>query len=201
MEFGGEDLTVQRYTDSNFPVDIDDRKSISRFVFSLNKGAISWRSCKQDTTVDSTTEAKYIPASEAVKEAVWIHKFIQELEVVPSIESPITIYCDNNGVVANVVEPRAHQRTKHIARQYHLIRDIIRRGDVAITKMDSTNNVADPLTKALSRRCLRNIWKQWILNTCMIGFECKWVIVRIMCPQKQYYAIFLFDNKILFSHT
>ena len=24
--------------------------------------------------------------------------------------------------------------------------------------------------------------------------------VRIMCPQKQYYA-FLFDNKILFSHS
>ena len=26
------------------------------------------------------------------------------------------------------------------------------------------------------------------------------IVVRIMCPQKQYYA-FLFDNKILFSHS
>ena len=119
-------------------------------MFTLGKGAISLRSCKQDTTTNSTTEAKYIVASEAAKEAVWICKFIQELEVVPSIKSPITIYCDNSRVVANAVEPRAHQRTKHIARKYHLIRDIIHRGDVTITKIASANNVADPLTKALT---------------------------------------------------
>ena len=116
LVFGGEDLTVQGYTNSYFQSDIDDRKSISRFVFTLGKGTISWRSCKQDTTADSTTEAEYIAASEAAKEAMWIRKFIQELEVVPSIESPITIYCDNSGAVANAVEPRTHQRTKHIAR-------------------------------------------------------------------------------------
>ena len=114
--------------------------------------ALSWRSCKQDTIANSTTKAEYITASEATKEAMWIHKFIQELEVVPSIESAITIYCENSGPVANAVEPIAHQRTKHIARKYHLIRDIIQRGDVAITKIASTNNVVDPLTKALSQK-------------------------------------------------
>ena len=77
-------------------------------------------------------------------------KFIQELEVVPSIESTITIYCDNSGAVANAIEPRAHQRTKHITRKYHLIRDIIHRGDVVLTKIAYANNVADPLTKTLS---------------------------------------------------
>jgi len=152
LVFGGEDLIVHGYTDSDFQSDIDDRKSISGFVFTLGKRAISCRSCKQDTIADSTTKAEYIVASEATKEAMWIHKFIQELEVVPSIESPITIYCDNSGAIANVVEPRAHQRTKHIARKYHLIRDIIQRGDVAITKIAFANNVANPLTEALSQK-------------------------------------------------
>ena len=55
LMFGSEDFNIQRYTDSDFQSDIDDRKSISRFVFTLGKGAISWRSCKQDTTADSTT--------------------------------------------------------------------------------------------------------------------------------------------------
>ena len=127
-------IPVQGYTDFDFQSDIDDRKSISGFVFTLGKGVISWRSCKQDTTANSTTKAEYIAAGEAAKEAMWIRKFIQELKVVPSIESPITIYCDNSGAIANAVEPRAHQRTKHIARKYHLIRDIIQRGDVAIKK-------------------------------------------------------------------
>uniref|UniRef100_A0A2N9EWE6 Reverse transcriptase Ty1/copia-type domain-containing protein n=1 Tax=Fagus sylvatica TaxID=28930 RepID=A0A2N9EWE6_FAGSY len=132
--------------------DIDDRKSISGFVFTLGKGAISWRSCKQDTTADSTTEAEYIAASEAAKEAVWIRKFIQEFGVVPSIESPITIHCDNNGAIANAVEPRAHKRTKHIEHRFHLIHDIIHKGDVEITHIASANNVADPFTKALPQK-------------------------------------------------
>ena len=122
-------------------------------MFTLGKGAISWRSCKQDTIADSTTKVEYIATSEAAKEAVWIHKFIQELEVVPSIESLITIYCDNSGAFANSVEPSsAHQRTKHIARKYHLIHDIIQRGDVAITKIAFANNVGNPLTEALSQK-------------------------------------------------
>ena len=41
LVFGGEDLTIQGYTNSNFQFDIDDRKSISGFVFTLGKGAIS----------------------------------------------------------------------------------------------------------------------------------------------------------------
>ena len=83
---------------------------------------------------------------------MWICKFIQELGVVPSIESPITIHCDNNGAIANVVELRAHKRTKHIERRFHLIRDIIHRGDVEITNIASANNVADPFTKVLPQK-------------------------------------------------
>ena len=70
LVFGGEDLIVQGYTNSDFQSDIDDRKSIYGFVSTLGKGAISWRSCKQDITADSTTEAEYIAASEAAKEVV-----------------------------------------------------------------------------------------------------------------------------------
>ena len=75
--------------------------------------------------IDSTTEAVYIVASEAVKEAVWMRKFIAELEVVPSIIEPITVYCDNNGAIAQAKEPRSHQRSKQVLRRYHLIREII----------------------------------------------------------------------------
>ena len=87
--------------------------------------------------------------------------------------------------------------TKHIARKYHLIGDIIHRGDVAITKIAFANNVVDPLTKALSQKVFEKHLEAMGLNTCMIDFECKWKIVRIICPQKQYHAV-LFDNKLYF---
>ena len=118
--------------------------------FCLNGGAVSWKSSKQSTTADSTTEAEYLAANDAAKEGVWIRNFIQELNVVPSMKNPITVFCDNTGAVAQAREPRSHQRTKHIMRKYHLIRDIIKRGDVRIERVTSAENVADPLTKPLS---------------------------------------------------
>ena len=74
----------------------------------MNGGAVSWKSSKQDTVADSTTESEYIAASEAVKEAVWIKKIITELRVVPSILDPIGLHCDNNGAIAQAKKPRSH---------------------------------------------------------------------------------------------
>ena len=99
----------------------------------------------------STTEAEYIAASEAAKEGCWIKKFIEELGVVSSGDEPIELYCDNNGAIAQAKEPRSHQRSKHVLRRYHLIREIIGRGDVKISRVDSADNTADPLTKPMTR--------------------------------------------------
>ena len=49
-------------------------------------------------------------------------------------------------------EPRNHKRAKHVERKYHLIREIVQRGDVLVTKVDTANNLADPFTKALPQR-------------------------------------------------
>ena len=61
-------------------------------------------------------EAEYIAACEAAKEAVWLRKFFTHLEVVPDMDKPLVLYCDNNGAVANLNEPRSHKRGKHIER-------------------------------------------------------------------------------------
>ena len=66
--FGRGDMRVQRYTDSNFMSDIDDRKSTSDFVFLCNDSTISQKSSKQSIIIDFTMEVEYITASEAAKE-------------------------------------------------------------------------------------------------------------------------------------
>ncbi|KAI5397676.1 hypothetical protein KIW84_063483 [Lathyrus oleraceus] len=108
------------------------------------------KSSKQDTVVDSTIEAEYIAASSATKEVVWIKKFISELGIVPSIVDPIGLYCDNNGAIAQAKEPRSHQRSKHILRRYHLIREIIDIENVKISRIPTLDNNVDPLTKPLA---------------------------------------------------
>ena len=48
--------------------------------------------------------------------------------------------------------PRNHERGKHVERKYRLIREIVQRGDVLVTKIATTDNLADPFTKALSTK-------------------------------------------------
>ncbi|KAK4383316.1 Retrovirus-related Pol polyprotein from transposon TNT 1-94 [Sesamum angolense] len=122
-----------------------------RFVFKLNGGVVALKSSKQDTTADSTTEAEYIAASEVAKEEVWMKNYIQELGVVPSIVEPVVIFCDNNGAIAQAKEPRSHQRSKHILRRYHLLREMVGRGDVRMDRVSSAENTADPLRKPMSQ--------------------------------------------------
>ncbi|KAK1441290.1 hypothetical protein QVD17_07137 [Tagetes erecta] len=62
--FGGveEEPTVRCYTNASFQTDRDDSCSQLGFVFTLNGGAVSWKSSKQSVVADSTTESEYIAA-------------------------------------------------------------------------------------------------------------------------------------------
>ncbi|KAM1644665.1 hypothetical protein EV1_006205 [Malus domestica] len=148
---GASELRVEGYTDADFQSDVDDRSSNSGYVFTLNGGAVSWKSKKQSVIADSTTEAEYVAVAEAGKEAFWMMKFITELGVVPTITSPVTLYCDNNGAIAQAKEPRAHQKNKHIDRRFNIIRRYAAEGKINILKVASADNVADPLTKPMSQ--------------------------------------------------
>ena len=45
---GSGDITLRGFTDSDWGADVDHRRSISSYVFSLGRGAISWSSKKQE---------------------------------------------------------------------------------------------------------------------------------------------------------
>ncbi|KAJ9544970.1 hypothetical protein OSB04_024677 [Centaurea solstitialis] len=153
LVFGGseDEISVTGYIDASFQTDTDDFRSQSGYVFTLNGGAISWKSSKQDTIADFTTEAEYIAASGVAKEAIWLKNFISDLRVVASFSRAVDIYCDNSGAVAQAKEPREHRKSRHVLGKYHLIREIIGRKYVRICKILTKENVVDLLTKPLAR--------------------------------------------------
>ena len=65
------------------------------------------------------------------------------------MDRPITLYCDNTAVIANTKDSRHHKRSKHIDRKYHIIRGFVESGNVAVVKIASDDNLANPLTKTL----------------------------------------------------
>jgi hypothetical protein len=52
---GKGELVVTSYTDATFQNDPHVLNSQSGFVFTINGGAVSWKSSKQETMTDSTT--------------------------------------------------------------------------------------------------------------------------------------------------
>ena len=69
----------------------------------------------------------------------------------PSLSDLIPLLCDNNGAISQAKDPRSHQKSKHILRCFHLIREIISRGDVVMERVRSTDNITDPLTMPLAQ--------------------------------------------------
>ena len=108
--------------------------------------------CEQSSVSDSTMEAEYVAASEAVKEVVWLRNFLRDLEIIPNLEQPMLVYYDNSGVIANSKEVRIHQRGKHIKRKFDLIREIVECRDVTVCKFKSKDNLVDPFMKSISSR-------------------------------------------------
>ncbi|KAL0455666.1 UNVERIFIED_CONTAM: Retrovirus-related Pol polyprotein from transposon RE2 [Sesamum latifolium] len=105
--------------------------------------------------------------------------YIQELGVVPSIAEPVVIFCDNNGAIAQAKEPESHHRSKHILRHYHLLREMLGRGDVRMDRVTSAENMADPLTKPVLRIAHAQHLDKMGLRNMSDWLRVKWEIVRI----------------------
>jgi len=66
------------YTDFDWAGSTTDTKSTSGCCFSLGSGMISWYCRKQTSVAHSTTEAEYIAACGASKEAMWLWKLLAD---------------------------------------------------------------------------------------------------------------------------
>nr|GEW47081.1 hypothetical protein [Tanacetum cinerariifolium] len=116
------ELRVYCYTDVGYLTDADDLKSQTGYVFVLNGGA----------------------------EAVWVRKFISGLDVVPTIEEPISMYCDNTGAIAIANESGITKGARHFRAKVHYLREVIEYGDIKFEKIHTYDNLADHFTKALA---------------------------------------------------
>ncbi|GJX50518.1 zinc finger, CCHC-type containing protein [Tanacetum coccineum] len=94
-------------------------------------------------------EAEYIAAYDALKEAVWIMRFIFGLSIVPTIEEPITMYCDNTGAITIANESAITKGARHYRAKVHYLREVIELGDIKLEKVHTYNNLVDPFTKPL----------------------------------------------------
>ena len=67
---------LEGYVDADFAGNVDTRKSLSGFVFTLFGTTVTWKANRQLVVALSTTQAEYIALVEGVKEAIWLKVMI-----------------------------------------------------------------------------------------------------------------------------
>lgn len=144
ITFDSGSPTLDAYCDANYAGDIDTRRSTTAYVFTLNGGAITWTSRLQPTVAASTTEAEYIAAAAAVKEALWIRKLCTDLLLGFSC---IDIKADSQSAIRLLKNPVISLRSKHIDVVYHFARERVARNEVNFIYIPTDIMAADSLTK------------------------------------------------------
>jgi hypothetical protein len=146
LTYGTSATGLIGYTDADGASQVH-RRAITGFAFLVDGGAILWGSRKQELVTLSTTEAEYVAATHAAKEALWLRRLIGE--VFRPLDKPTTLYCDNQSAIALTKDGTYHARTKHINIHYHFIRFSVENNSISLIYCPTDSMVADTLTKAL----------------------------------------------------
>nr|GEV82094.1 hypothetical protein [Tanacetum cinerariifolium] len=144
-------LRVDCFCNVRFETDRDGIKSQTIYVFILNGDTLDRKRSKQSTTAMSATEAEYIAASEAAMKSVWMRTFISGLGIVPIINEPIKMFCDNSTALLIANELWVQRGARHYHKRCHYVRECIESGEINLLKVHTENNLADPFSKALPK--------------------------------------------------
>ncbi|KAI5337779.1 hypothetical protein L3X38_017050 [Prunus dulcis] len=145
----GKSALLVGYCDSDWSGSEEDMKSTSGYAFSFGSGAFSWASVKQHSVALSTAEAEYVSAAEATSQAIWLRFVLEDFGEEQTTAT--TVFCDNTSAIAMAKNPVFHQRSKHIKRKFHFIRDAIQEDVIELLYCKGEEQIADIFTKALPK--------------------------------------------------
>ncbi|KAM1300483.1 hypothetical protein PS1_011811 [Malus domestica] len=144
-----KDAVLIGFCDSDWAGSEDDSRSTSGYAFSFGSGIFSWASVKQNTVALSTAEAEYVSAAGATAQAIWLRFVLDDFGELQADATPL--FCDNMSAISMVKNPVFHQRTRHINRKYHFIREALQQGSIDVKYCRSEEQLADIFTKALPK--------------------------------------------------
>lgn len=141
--------TLSAFSDSDWAGCPNDRRSTGGFAIFLGTNLVSWSSRKQQTVSRSSTEAEYKAIANATAEIIWVQSLLRELRVFQH-KAPL-LWCDNLGATFLTANPMFHARTKHVEVDFHFVREQVARKAMEVRFISSKDQLADILTKPLSR--------------------------------------------------
>ena len=148
-------ITLHAFSDADWAGNKDDFSSTSAYIVYLGRNPISWSSKKQNTIARSSTEAEYRSVASTATELNWVCFLLTDLGL--TLPTAPVIYCDNVGATQLCSNPIFHSRMKHVAIDFHFIRDQVQSGSLRVAHVSSSDQLADALTKPLSRSLFHSL--------------------------------------------
>ena len=141
----GDGVSLSAYCDADYAGCIDTRRSTSGYIVKIGSTAVCWQSKRQGCIALSSCESEYVSACTCSKQVVWMRRLLSELNV--HINTPTTIYCDNDAARQLSENPLHHDRTKHIDTQFHYLRTLFTNTIIKLIHISTIDEEADILTK------------------------------------------------------
>jgi hypothetical protein len=109
----------------------------------------------------SSTESEYTGLSYALRDAIPIMELLKEMKGMrfPIKSSQAKVHCrvfeDNSGALEMAKVHKYQPRTKHLDVRLHHFRDCVERREISIHAINTNDQPADYLTKALNENTLK----------------------------------------------
>lgn len=146
----GSNLQLSAWCDSDWATCPTSRRSLTAWFIQLGGSPVSWRMQKQDVVSQSSCKAEYRAMADTVSGIIWMRPLLESFGVDCSASVPL--HCDIMFGIYLSKNPLFHEKTKHVGKECHFIRDEIVRGVITPQHVLTTAQLAYILTKALVRK-------------------------------------------------
>ena len=150
FKYGGQ-IELSAFVDASFMTHRDMRGHTGYCIFAdrIGSAAILYRSVKQKSVADSSTEGEVIALHELVQHLLWIVSIYESMGV--PISKPIPVHNDNksNLTLHSKDNVNFKGRSKYISRKYFSVFEHVDSGELKLIWTGTDDLVADFLTKAV----------------------------------------------------
>ena len=157
----GDPFETSIFFDADHAHDLRTRRSVSGILCFVGRTPVSWQSRRQGCIATSTYTAEFVAMRQAVEEAISLRFMLRCLGC--NVDGSTKLFGDNLSTITSASSPDAELKKKHVAISYHMVREAVAAKIVLPIHVNSADNFADILTKALGREAFH-----W-LNTELLG--------------------------------
>ena len=152
------------YVDADWVYDPDDFISVTGFLIYFGPSLISWTGKKQKLVTLLSKEAEFIALCDVTREILWLQQLLETFKV-PDIKKNTLIYEDNLLAINLANNEQTKGRTKHLSIKLRFVHQNLQLGKIYFAHIASINNVADLLTKSLSKKLFMQHRKSIVISS------------------------------------